>query len=64
MNKTFSAKINSYSLLLGPPGMGKSSALYSAYLNCSHNSIEYFREKILPEAREETIKIKGKDWWI
>ena len=42
MNKTFSASISSYSLLLGPPGMGKSSALYNAYLNCSHNTVEYF----------------------
>jgi hypothetical protein len=61
MNNTFNAKTNSYSVLLGPPGMGKSSALYYAYLNCSHNSVEYFRNTILPAAREATIKKKKKD---
>ena len=37
MNNTFDAEINTYSLLLGNPGMGKSSAVYYAYLKCKYN---------------------------
>jgi hypothetical protein len=37
MNNTFDAEINTYTLLLGNPGMGKSSAVYYAYTNCKYN---------------------------
>ena len=50
MNNTFEAEINTYTLLLGNPGMGKTSAVYYAFLNCKYNQQAYL-EKINQEFR-------------
>lgn len=51
LNKTFSSNTSSYSLLLGPPGMGKSTALYNAFMNCSLNSDQNYLQTICPRAK-------------
>jgi Cdc6-like AAA superfamily ATPase len=45
MNNTFDAEINTYTLLLGNPGMGKSSAVYYAYINCKYNEPGMINER-------------------
>lgn len=44
MNNTFDAEINTYTLLLGNSGMGKSSAVYYAYINCKYNEPSMIHE--------------------
>ena len=57
MNNTFEAKINSYSLLLGNPGMGKSCAVYYAFINCQFNTQMYIEK--LKEEDENTPNTVG-----